>query len=78
MRLDEFMRLRKLTQAALGSMLNPPVSQSQVSQWFRGRTGITLDQALQIQVLSDGEVTPADCAMVGSTDSSEPTSPAAA
>ncbi|WP_336817261.1 helix-turn-helix transcriptional regulator [Burkholderia gladioli] len=76
MRLDAYMREQKLTQAALGSMLNPPVSQSQVSQWFRGRTSITLDQALQIQLITKGEVTPADCAMVGLPD--ESTTPAAA
>ncbi|MBJ9895251.1 MULTISPECIES: helix-turn-helix domain-containing protein [Burkholderia cepacia complex] len=64
MRLDAYMREHKLTQGALGAMLNPPVSQSQVSQWFRGRTSITLDQALQIQTLSGGLVTPADCARV--------------
>ncbi|VWB88808.1 hypothetical protein BLA13014_04112 [Burkholderia aenigmatica] len=64
MRLDAYMREHKLTQAALGAMLTPPVSQSQVSQWFRGRTSITLEQALQIQSVTNGEVTPADCAGV--------------
>ncbi|EKS9800301.1 MULTISPECIES: helix-turn-helix domain-containing protein [Burkholderia] len=64
MRLDAYMREHKLTQGALGAMLNPPVSQSQVSQWFRGRTSITLDQALQIQTITNGLVTPADCARV--------------
>ncbi|HDR9834686.1 helix-turn-helix domain-containing protein [Burkholderia multivorans] len=74
MRLDAYMREHKLTQGALGAMLNPPVSQSQVSQWFRGRTSITLDQALQIQAITNGLVTPADCARVSEP---EPTQVAA-
>ncbi|KVN25607.1 hypothetical protein WJ63_15875 [Burkholderia pyrrocinia] len=64
MRLDAYMREHKLTQAALGGMLNPPISQSQVSQWFRGRTSITLEQALQIQSITNGLVTPAECVNV--------------
>lgn len=71
MRLDTYMREHKLTQTALGAMLNPPVSQSQVSQWFRGRTSITLEQALQIQEITKGEVTPADCADVHLPEASD-------
>ncbi|TDV06038.1 helix-turn-helix domain-containing protein [Paraburkholderia caballeronis] len=77
MRLDEYMREHRLTQAALGARLVPPVTQSQVSQWFRGITRITLEQALQIQVLSGGLVTPADCADVRRTDSESTTQAAA-
>jgi DNA-binding transcriptional regulator YdaS (Cro superfamily) len=62
MRLDEYMREHKLTQAALGALLCPPISQAQVSQWFRGITRVTLDQALQIEKLTDGAVSPSDCA----------------
>jgi len=76
MRLDAYMREHKLTQAALGAMLTPPVSQSQVSQWFRGRTSITLEQALQIQTITRGQVTPADCARVHETDDSTSQVPA--
>lgn len=68
MRLDAYMRGHKLTQAALGAMLKPPISQSQVSQWFRGRTSITLEQALQIQSITNGLVTPAECVNVHLSD----------
>jgi DNA-binding transcriptional regulator YdaS (Cro superfamily) len=73
MRLDEYMREHKLTQAALGALLSPPISQAQVSQWFRGLTRVTLDQALQIERITGGLVTPSDCAALhASKDSAEP------
>lgn len=74
MRLDEYLREHKLTQAALGALLSPPISQAQVSQWFRGITRVTLDQALQIERLTHGAVSPTDCAALhASKDSSETT-----
>ncbi|MBC8642111.1 transcriptional regulator [Caballeronia sp. EK] len=62
MRLDDYLRGKRMTQAQFGELLIPPVKQAQVSQWFRGLTRVTLDQALQIERITDGEVTPADCA----------------
>ncbi|CAG4887849.1 helix-turn-helix domain-containing protein [Paraburkholderia saeva] len=62
MRLDDYLREHKLTQAQLGAKLNPPVSQAQVSQWIRGITRVTLEQALQIDAVTNGDVSPADCA----------------
>lgn len=71
MRLDAYMRENRLTQAALGALLSPPVSQSLVSQWFRGVTRITLEQAVQIQKLTSGLVTPEECALVHAPTSSD-------
>jgi DNA-binding transcriptional regulator YdaS (Cro superfamily) len=62
MRLDDYLREHKLTQAQLGAKLNPPVSQAQVSQWVRGITRVTLEQALQIDGVTGGLVSPAECA----------------
>lgn len=42
--------------------LVPPVSQGQLSQWIKGKTRVTLSYALQINELSNGLVTPKDCA----------------
>lgn len=62
MRLDDFLQEQKITQAQFGAKLNPPVSQAQVSQWIRGVTRVTLEQALQIDQVTDGAVSPADSA----------------
>lgn len=62
MRLDDYLRMKGLTQSAFASKFDPPVSQGLVSQWLKGRTRITLDQAIQINRLTDGLVGPEDCA----------------
>jgi DNA-binding transcriptional regulator YdaS (Cro superfamily) len=62
MRIDQYLEEQGLTQAALASLLDPPVTQSLVSQWIRGRTRITLEQALGIERLTSGKVSPQDCA----------------
>lgn len=72
MRLDDFLRERELTQAQLGSQLNPPVSQAQVSQWVRGLTRVTLEQALQIEEVTSGAVSPRECADLFGTRAPKP------
>ncbi|MEX3690792.1 hypothetical protein AB3X91_11895 [Paraburkholderia sp. BR14263] len=62
MRLEDFMRKRGLTQTQLGALLEPPVTQGLVSQWIQGKVRVMLDQALQIDHLSGGLVTPRECA----------------
>ncbi|MBR8074386.1 helix-turn-helix domain-containing protein [Burkholderia cenocepacia] len=62
MRLDDYLKEKKLSQAAFGALLNPPVTQSLVSQWIRGTVRVTLDQALQVEKLTDGAITPQDVA----------------
>lgn len=62
MRIDDYLRQNGLTQSAFAAKFDPPVSQGLVSQWLKGKTRITLDQALQISRLTGGQVTPEDCA----------------
>ncbi|SAK53346.1 hypothetical protein AWB78_01317 [Caballeronia calidae] len=62
MRLDEYLKDQKLSQAALAALLQPPVTQSLVSQWIRGMVRMNLDQAVQIEEISNGAVTPRDLA----------------
>lgn len=60
MRLDEYLTTKKMSQGAFGALLTPPVSQTLVSQWNRGVTRVMLDQALQIEAITNGLVTPRD------------------
>jgi len=62
MHLEEFRKKRDLSQHEFGLRLNPPVSQSLVSQWECGETRVTLDYALEIGRATNNEVTPEDCA----------------
>ncbi|KKB61528.1 hypothetical protein WM40_22565 [Robbsia andropogonis] len=67
MRLDEYLKASGTSQAAFAAKFTPPLSQGLVSQWLRGKTRITLDQAIQIRELSDGKVTVDDCAAMFET-----------
>lgn len=62
MRLDEYLTAKKMSQGAFGALLTPPVSQTLVSQWNRGVTRVMLDQAIQIETLTEGQVTPRELA----------------
>lgn len=62
MTLNEWMKEHGVSQAALGAMLSPPVLQNHVSKWLLGSVRVTLEQALQIQRITNGVITPADCA----------------
>lgn len=62
MHLDEYLKEASQSQSEFGSVLCPPASQGLVSQWIRGITRITLDYALQIERVTQGRVTPQDCA----------------
>ncbi|WP_454710981.1 helix-turn-helix domain-containing protein [Cupriavidus nantongensis] len=62
MELSSYLKQKGLTQAAFAAMFEPPVSQGLVSQWLRGETRMTLDQALQTVRITEGDVGPADCA----------------
>lgn len=62
MRIDAYLKEKGMTQAAFGATLVPAASQSLVSQWIRGSTRITLQQALDIEAKTSGAVTPHDCA----------------
>lgn len=62
MHLEEHLKETGQTQGDFGKRLNPPASQGLVSQWVRGVTRVTLEYALQIDELTDGAVSPKDCA----------------
>lgn len=61
MKLNEYIAAKGLSQAEFGALLTPPASQGLVSQWVSGTTRITLERAIQIEDLSDHEVTVRDC-----------------
>ena len=62
MDLEEFLKTRSWTQADLAARYDPPISQGLVSQWMRGRTRMTLEYALQTEAITEGMVSPQDCA----------------
>lgn len=59
---SEYAASQGLSQKQFGQLFNPPVSQGLVSQWFRGVTKMTLDQALQAVTFSAGMITAEECA----------------
>lgn len=61
MHLADFRKETKHSQEAFGALLSPPASQALVSQWERGITRITLDYAVQIERVSEHQVTAEDC-----------------
>lgn len=60
MHLKTYLAESKLSQAAFGALLVPAVTQSLVSQWLRGEARVTLSQAVQIEKITEGQVTPAE------------------
>ncbi|MGR6078514.1 helix-turn-helix domain-containing protein [Achromobacter sp. CSND-B12] len=64
MRLDQYLRAAKMTQSAFGEKLDPPVTQGTVSHWCQGRTRVSLAYSIQIERLTQGKVSPSDCAQM--------------
>jgi len=62
MHLDEHLKNTGQRQSDFGASLHPPATQALVSQWVRGVTRVTLAYALQIERVTQGQVTPQDCA----------------
>lgn len=60
MRLRDYLQKHKITQAAFGQRMRPPVSQGKVNHWINGTRRVSLAEALQIEVLTDGDVPPTD------------------
>lgn len=69
MRLRDYLHKHRITQAAFGQRMRPPVSQGKVNHWLNGTRRVSLAEALQIELLTDGEVTPPDL-LPASTDTS--------
>lgn len=62
MNISSYLKNTGSSQASFGAQLMPQASQALVSQWVRGVTRITLDYALQIERVTQGTVSPQDCA----------------
>ena len=60
MQLRHYIQKHGLTQSAFGQLLNPPVSQGKVNHWIQGTRRVSLEEALQIEQITGGEVTPRD------------------
>lgn len=60
MQLREYLQKHRLTQAAFGQCLRPPVSQGKVNHWINGTRRVSLAEALQIEAVTGGEIQPAD------------------
>lgn len=61
MHLTEYRKNKKQSQAEFGALLNPTASQALVSHWERGVTRITLDYAVQIDHVTEHQVSCEDC-----------------
>jgi DNA-binding transcriptional regulator YdaS (Cro superfamily) len=61
MHLAEHRKKTGQSQADFGVRLVPPASQALISQWERGTTRITLDYAVQIDHVTEHEVSCEDC-----------------
>lgn len=62
MKLRDYLQQRRITQAAFGQLMKPPVSQGKVNHWVNGTRRVSLAEALQIEALTGGAVTPRDLA----------------
>jgi DNA-binding transcriptional regulator YdaS (Cro superfamily) len=62
MHLNEYLKTHGITQAEFGQQITPTVSQSCIGSWIHGRRKIDLPRAIQIEKITDGAVTPQDCA----------------
>lgn len=60
MQLRDYLRKRRMTYAEFGKLLAPPVSVGKVNHWVNGTRRVSLAEALQIEVVTDGEVPPSD------------------
>lgn len=56
MKLTEYLKRNRLTQAEFGRRLNPPMTQAHLSHILSGRSRISLARALEIQAVTGGEV----------------------
>ncbi|MBL0918027.1 MAG: helix-turn-helix transcriptional regulator [Hydrogenophaga sp.] len=72
MRLRDYLQKHRLTQAAFGQRLHPPVTQGKVNHWINGTRRVSLAEALQIEAVTGGEVSPADLVRLDSAHAHEP------
>ncbi len=65
MNLRDYLKAKSLSQAAFGRLLKPPVSQGKVNHWLAGTRRVSLSEALQIERVTGGLVSPAELVHVG-------------
>lgn len=58
MQLRDYLKKHQITMLAFGQLLKPPVSAGKVNHWLRRTRRVSLEEALQIETLTCGEVTP--------------------
>lgn len=62
MQLRDYLKKHQITMVAFGQLLTPPVSAGKVNHWLRRTRRVSLEEALQIDSLTSGEVTPRELA----------------
>ena len=62
MQLRDYLKHRQITMVAFGQLLTPKVSAGKVNHWLRCTRRVSLEEALQIESLTNGEVTPRELA----------------
>lgn len=60
MKLADYLKSKGLTQTEFGKLLNPPMTQVHVSHVINGRLRISLERAVEIEELTNGEVSVRD------------------
>ena len=62
MQLRDYLKTHHITMVAFGQLLSPPVSAGKVNHWLRRTRRVSLEEALQIETLTKGVVTPRELA----------------
>lgn len=73
MQLRDYLKKHQITMVAFGQLLKPPVSAGKVNHWLRRTRRVSLEEALQIETLTSGEVTPRELVWIKDHDSKETT-----
>lgn len=60
MKLKDWMKENRYTQTHFATLMNPPVTISQLNSWIHGRSIPLLPRAIEIQQLTKGRVKPSD------------------
>lgn len=73
MQLRDYLKKHQITMVAFGLLLKPPVSAGKVNHWLRRTRRVNLEEALQIEALTSGEVTPRELVWTKDHESQETT-----
>ena len=72
MQLRDYLKKHQITMVAFGQLMKPPVSAGKVNHWLRRSRRVSLEEALQIEVLTEGDVTPRELAWIETQVEEEP------